>query len=310
LLPDSITGDELVASINLRESPTTTTQLPEDSSNKIATTRFVKNVVKNDLISYDIDRPLSANMGRILNQNKVDIETVLQIIADTPLMNVVDTLSSTDSEAALSANMGHELFLTKAPLVHTSPSGSTFGRATVSLFGHARASDLDPLMDGLAFVGTDDGYYARADHRHPTDVSRAPMHWPDKTNGLYKFTGEPRAATPPVDSNDDRIATTEWVRMHGGQSDVFTALTSEIIFNAAENAYNSVISASEAPISFNIEDKNLVAEYDETKHSEPNLSIDDNGDLILNSSDTVIDQYLEGTSFDVVNDNLIITEEG
>ena len=73
-------------------------------------------------------------------------------------------------------------------------------------------SDVDPLMDGTVFRGTDDGYYARGDHRHPTDITRAPMHWPDVEHNQYELTGEPKAVNPPDESNDHRIATTEWVR--------------------------------------------------------------------------------------------------
>ena len=116
--------------------------------------------------------------------------------------------------------MGHELNITKAEKVHTSPSGSMYGRATADVFGHVRASSADPLMDGTSFVGTDNGYFARGDHRHPTDVSRAPIHFPDLDRGIYRFTGEPRAVSPPYDSYDDRIATTEWVMNHPGFSTI------------------------------------------------------------------------------------------
>ena len=212
ILPNSISEDELKVSIHLIGSPTTTTQPVTDRSTRIATTEFVRNQVIDNLISYETDRALSANMGRILNQRKVDIEDIMEIINDLESIDVIDNLDSTNPLAALSANMGRYLDLTKAPRVHTSSSPSTFGRATISLFGHARASDIDPLMDGTVFRGTDDGYYARADHRHPTDVTRAPIHFPDVTHNQYEFTGEPRAVIPPDDSNDNRIATTEWIR--------------------------------------------------------------------------------------------------
>ena len=212
VVPGSIGELEIVPSVHLRNSPTTTTQPVSDKSTRIATTEFVRNQVIDNLISYETDRPLSANMGRILNERKADIEDVIQLINDMEGMEVVDNLDSTNPLAALSANMGRQLDLIKAPRVHTSPSGSTFGRATVSLFGHTRASDIDPLMDGTVSRGTDDGLYARGDHRHPTDVTRAPMHWPDVANNQYELTGEPRAVTPPDDSNDNRIATTEWIR--------------------------------------------------------------------------------------------------
>ena len=212
VIPGSIGELEIAPSVHLRLSPTTTTQPINDRSTRIATTEFVKGIVIDNLISYETDRPLSANMGRILNERKADIEDVIQIINDMEGIEVIDNLDSTSPLAALSANMGRYLDLTKAPRVHTSPSGSTFGRATISLFGHSRASDIDPLMDGTVFRGTDDGFYARGDHRHPTDITRAPMHWPDVEHNQYELTGEPKAVNPPDDSNDHRIATTEWVR--------------------------------------------------------------------------------------------------
>jgi hypothetical protein len=156
-------------------------------------------------------------MGRILNQNKVDRDELLEIINDLDSITVIDNLESNKTGAALSANMGRYLDLTKPPRVHTSPTGATFGQATVSLFGHTRATEVDPLMDGSTFIGTDDGRYARGDHRHPTDITRAPIHWPDVEHDQYQLTGEPRAVTPPDDSNDNRIVTTEWVhRVSGG----------------------------------------------------------------------------------------------
>ena len=212
ILPNAVGEDELKISVHLPGSPTTTTQPITDKSTRIATTEFVRNQVIDNLISYETDRALSANMGRILNQRKVDLEDIIEIINDLESIDVIDNLESTNSLAALSANMGRYLDLTKAPRVHTSSSASTFGRATISLFGHSRASDVDPLMDGTVFRGTDDGYYARADHRHPTDITRAPIHFPDVAHNQYSFTGEPRSTLPPDDSNDDRIATTEWIR--------------------------------------------------------------------------------------------------
>lgn len=223
IVPGTVGELEIAPSVHLRSSPTTTTQPVTDNSTRIATTEFVHKQTIDNLISYETERPLSANMGRILNQKKADIEDVIQLINDMEGVNVVDNLDSTNPLAALSANMGRYLDLTKAPRVHTSPSGSTFGRATVSLFGHTRASDVDPLMDGTVFRGTDDGLYARGDHRHPTDETRAPMHWPDVGHNQYQFTGEPRSTLAPDDSNDNWIATTEWVRRnavgtHQGES--------------------------------------------------------------------------------------------
>lgn len=205
IIPGSIGELEIAPSVNLRSSPTTTTQAVSDRSGRISTTQFVAGQVINNLISYETDRPLSANMGRILDQSKANIADVIQIINDLEGISVIDTLDSTSPLAALSANMGRFLDLTKAPRVHTSPSGSTFGSATISLFGHTRASEDDPLMDGTVFRGTDNGRFARGDHRHPVDITRASSNSPD-------LTGLPTTTTPPDSSNDNRIADTEWVR--------------------------------------------------------------------------------------------------
>lgn len=237
LLPNTIDGGDIVDSVALRGSPTATTQLPSDKSDKIATTKFVHQQVIDDLISHDEDRPLSANMGRVLNTSKVDTQRVLQIIADTPLMNIIDNLGSDDSYSALSARMGNELQVTKAPMVHTSRAGSVYGQASVEVFGHARASDVDPLMDGIVFRGTDDGRYARADHRHPSDITRAPIHWPDTLRGVYRFTGEPRAVSPDDGVFDDRIATTEWVLNNIGSA--VEPMTDEFIQSTIASSFGS-----------------------------------------------------------------------
>lgn len=240
ILPGTVGELEIQQSVHLRMSPTTTTQPISDKSTRIATTEFVRNQVIDNLISYETDRALSANMGRILNNRKADIEDVISIVNDLEGIEVIDNLDSTNPLAALSANMGRYLDLTKAPRIHTSPDGSTFGRATISLFGHARASDVDPLMDGTVFRGTDDGYYSRADHRHPTDTTRAPIHFPDVAHDQYSFTGEPRSTLPPDDSNDDRIVTTEWVR---------------------RNAVGCMLGESETPASENIKVVTLRSTY-------------------------------------------------
>ncbi len=205
IVPGSVGELEIAQSVNLRGTPTTTTAVVSDRSTKIATTEFVGNQTINNLISYENDRPLSANMGRMLNQKKADTEDVIKLINEMSTTTIIDNLESTNAVAGLSANMGRHLDLIKAPRVHTSPSGSTFGRATVSLFGHTRASESDPLMDGTVSRGTDDGRYARADHRHPTDITRAPLDSP-------ALTGSPTTPTPADDSNDESIVNTKWIR--------------------------------------------------------------------------------------------------
>ena len=64
-------------------------------------------------------------------------------------------------------------------------------------------ADAAPLMDGTAAVGTSTDY-AREDHVHPTDTSRAPLASP-------AFTGNPTAPTQSAGNNSTRLATTAFV---------------------------------------------------------------------------------------------------
>ena len=66
-----------------------------------------------------------------------------------------------------------------------------------------QAGSTSPVMDGTATVGTS-LKYARADHVHPTDTSRAALASPT-------FTGIPAAPTAAVDTNTTQLATTAYV---------------------------------------------------------------------------------------------------
>ena len=236
-IPNSaITSEKLATDIALRGIPTAPTPLTSDGSTQIATTQFVRNLVVDNLTTDSPDRPLSAKMGSYLAQTRITEERVMQILEDTPLTKVIDALTSTDATAALSANMGRSLDLAKAPMVHTSNSGSTYGRASIDLFGHVRASDTDPLMDGgdTGELGTDNGRYANADHRHPTDTTRAPLNFPEEMQ--YILTGVPKAVHPPVDSNDERIATTKWVKDH-----MYDFCTESEIVSIVDEAWDNVM---------------------------------------------------------------------
>lgn len=58
------------------------------------------------------------------------------------------------------------------PINHASTQ-STYGLASSSNYGHSKASSEMPLMDGVAAQGTKTNEFARGDHRHPTDTTRA-----------------------------------------------------------------------------------------------------------------------------------------
>jgi hypothetical protein len=66
-----------------------------------------------------------------------------------------------------------------------------------------QAGSATPIVDGTATVGTS-LRYARQDHVHPTDTSRAALASPT-------FTGTPLSTTAAVDTNTTQIATTAYV---------------------------------------------------------------------------------------------------
>lgn len=83
---------------------------------------------------------------------------------------------------------------------------ATTGTDTITITGvntTYAASTSSPLMDGTAAVGTSTSY-ARGDHRHPTDTSRAPLASP-------QFTGTPGAPTATAGTASTQIATTAFV---------------------------------------------------------------------------------------------------
>lgn len=58
----------------------------------------------------------------------------------------------------------------KAPRSHAS-TGTTYGAASASVYGHAKASGTTPKAPGTAAVGSETAAFARGDHVHPEQVS-------------------------------------------------------------------------------------------------------------------------------------------
>lgn len=74
---------------------------------------------------------------------------------------------------------------------------------TAFVLGQANSTAGTIAMDGTQAAGTSN-LYARADHVHPTDTSRAPLASPT-------FTGIPAAPTAAADTNTTQLATTAFV---------------------------------------------------------------------------------------------------
>ena len=94
--------------------------------------------------------------------------------------------------------------LTGTPTAPTAAADTSTTQLATTAFVLGQAGATAPAMDGAAAVGTATRF-ARADHVHPTDTSRAPLASP-------ALTGTPTAPTPANGTNTTQIATTAFVR--------------------------------------------------------------------------------------------------
>jgi Phage tail fiber repeats len=123
--------------------------------------------IANDLTTTDATTTLSAAMGAELNGKLLDHEekvasetdlghikigTGLQMTDDVANVKIVNNLTTTDSEAALSAAMGKSLNESKAPNNHASTI-TTYGLGNVSNYGHVKLSDSFATSSGGASEG-------------------------------------------------------------------------------------------------------------------------------------------------------------
>jgi hypothetical protein len=89
------------------------------------------------------------------------------------------------------------------PSPTASSQAATKGYVDSVAAGGVMPATAIPLMDGVAAVGVS-VKYAREDHVHPSDTSRAPLASP-------AFTGTPTAPTPAANDNSTKVATTAFV---------------------------------------------------------------------------------------------------
>jgi len=94
--------------------------------------------------------------------------------------------------------------LTGIPTAATAAQDTNTTQLATCAFVIGQAGATTPAMDGSAATGTS-LRYARADHVHPTDTSRAPLASP-------ALSGAPTAPTPAATDSSTAIATTAFVR--------------------------------------------------------------------------------------------------
>lgn len=106
---------------------------------------------------------------------------------------------------------------TGTPTAPTSAVDTNTTQLATTAFVVGQASATNPLMNGSVAIGTS-LRYARADHVHATDTSRAPLASPG-------FTGTPTAPTAAAGTNTTQLATTAFVQAAvSGVSDPWTVV--------------------------------------------------------------------------------------
>jgi hypothetical protein len=113
--------------------------------------------------------------------------------------DVTGLQSALDAKAPLASPA-----LTGTPTAPTATTDTNTTQIATTAFVLGQASVTAPGMDGTAAMGSSTRF-ARADHVHPTDTSRAPLASP-------ALTGTPTAPTPANGTNTTQIATTAFVR--------------------------------------------------------------------------------------------------
>ena len=185
-----------LASPALTGTPTATTAAADTNSTRLATTAFV--VGQASSVSPAMDG--TAAIGTSLRYARAD------------------HVHPTDTSRAPLASPT----LTGTPAAPTAAVDTNSTQLATTAFVVAQASAVSPVMDGTAAIGTS-LRYARADHVHATDTSRAPLASPT-------FTGTPAAPTPTNGTNSTQLATTAYVL--GTRLDQLTAPTAGVSLNS------------------------------------------------------------------------------
>jgi len=170
-------GAAPLASPALTGTPTSTTAAVDTSTTQIATTAFVTGQASS--VAPIIDG--TAAVGTSLRYARQD------------------HVHPTDTTRAPLASPA----LTGTPTAPTAATNTNTTQLATTAFVVGQAATVAPLVDGTATVGTSLSY-ARQDHIHPTDTTRAPLASP-------ALTGTPTSTTAAVDTSTTQIATTAFV---------------------------------------------------------------------------------------------------
>jgi hypothetical protein len=129
--------------------------------------------------------------------------------------------------------------LTGTPLSTTAAVDTNTTQIATTAFVIGQAGSATPLVNGVAAVGTS-LRYAREDHVHGTDTTRAALASPS-------LTGTPLSTTAAVDTNTTQIATTAYVIGNGYLKSATAATTYYLQTNPAQYQTVGDLSSALAP---------------------------------------------------------------
>ena len=143
--------------------------------------------VNNRTSNRDYPKP---NVANLLSEDVVRLSEALDDI-------------DTDVAALQSKAPAASPTFTGTPSAPTAAIDTNTVQVATTAFVLAQASAVTPAVNGTAAAGSSPRF-ARADHVHPTDTTRAPVASPT-------FTGTPAAPTPAADTDTTQVATTAYV---------------------------------------------------------------------------------------------------
>jgi len=224
----------------LTGTPTAPTPTVTDNSTNIATTAYVvsKNyITAAALTTYaPLNSPALTGSPTAPTVTSTDSSTAIAttaFVANAVIAEDAKVLHTTGNESA----SGTKTFTTSVVIpTLTATDNSTFAASTA--FVRSLASSTLPLMDASAAIGSSI-YYARADHCHATDTSRAPLASP-------ALTGSPTAPTPSTGDSSTLLATTAFIKNQGYAtlaSPTFTGTVQAPTVTSTDNSTNVATTA-------------------------------------------------------------------
>ena len=212
--------DQTVAGIKtFSSSPVIPTATTSDSSTKAASTAFVK--AQGYLVSGDLSGYLTSATASTTYQTQAGMSSYLTTstaastyapIASPTFTGTVTIPAGASISGYLTTSTASSTYsplasptFTGEPAAPTASANTNTTQVATTAFvlGQGNSTAGTIAMNGTQAAGASN-LYARADHVHPSDTSRAALSSPT-------FTGTPAAPTAAADTNTTQIATTAYV---------------------------------------------------------------------------------------------------